>query len=274
MSRAVVIKAKPKWQLVNLRELFSFRELFYVFSWRDLKVRYKQTVLGAIWAILQPLFQTFIFTLFFGKIAMIPSGNLPYSLFVLIGLVFWGFFSNALTQSTNSLIENEGILKKVYFPRLILPLSKVVTTFVDFLISFILLIVVSFYLGYHPNPLVFFIVPIGVIITAVGASGAGLLLSAFNVKYRDVRHVLPFFIQMIIFLTPVIYPTTIMRPSFRSLMALNPMTGIIDATRVVFSGGTNVSWNILGISALSSLVIFFVGLYYFRSTERFFADIA
>jgi len=273
LKEEIIIKAKPSWMLFDFKEVWRYRELFYIFAWRDIKVRYKQTILGAGWAVLQPVFSTFIFTVFFGDLVKIPSVTLPYPLFVLIGLIFWGFFSGILSHASSSLLENESIVKKIYFPREILPLSTVGANLVDFAISFTLLILVALYFHSLPNPLLFLIVPLGLIIGIFGAGGIGLLLSAFNIKYRDVRYILPFFIQMMVFMTPVIYPTTIMRPSFRFLIALNPMTGVIEAARVVFAGGSNINWSILGISAVSSLILFIVGLLYFKSTERFFADL-
>ena len=215
----------------------------------------------------------FIFTLFFGNFAKIPSDALPYPLFVLIGLIFWGFFSGTLSAASGSLIANESIVKKAYFPREILPLSTIGTNLIDFSISFIMLLLVAVYFQVIPNILALLIIPLGIIIGALGAGGLGLLLSAFNIKYRDVRHALPFFIQMMIFLSPVIYPSSIMRPSFRYLIALNPMAGVIEAVRIVFSGGTSVNWITLAISGTSSILLFIIGYYYFKSTERFFADI-
>jgi lipopolysaccharide transport system permease protein len=268
-----IIKPKPKWALLDFSEIWKFRELFVVFAWRDIKVRYKQTILGAAWAVFQPLTSMFIFTVFFGNFAKIPSGELPYSLFVLIGLIFWNYFSGILSRASNSLIENEGIVKKVYFPREILPLSALGANFVDFSVSFVLLLAISFYLGFVPSILTLLVVPLGLVITTIGASGLGLLFSAFNVKYRDVRYVLPFFIQMMIFLTPVIYPTSIMRESLRYLINLNPAAGVIESIRIVFSGGLEINWPTLVVSGLSSILLFIVGLYYFKSTERFFADI-
>lgn len=272
-SENIVIKPKPKWMLFDFKEIWRYRELFFIFAWRDIKVRYKQTILGAGWAILQPLFSMFIFTVFFGNFAKIPSGELPYPLFVLIGLVFWNFFSGVLSRASNSLIENESIVKKVYFPREILPLSTVGANLLDFFISLTLLFLVAIYFHFVPNPLIIVIVLLGILIGILGAGGLGLFLSAFNVKYRDVRYALPFFLQMLIFLTPVIYPTSIMRPTFRYLIALNPMTGVINAARVVFAGGSNIDWITLGISAGATFLYFIIGLYYFRSTERFFADL-
>lgn len=272
-NNITIIKPKPKWQLLDFSELFRYRELFFVFAWRDIKVRYKQTILGAGWAILQPLFSMFIFTVFFGDFAKIPSGSLPYPLFVLIGLVFWGFFSGILSAASGSLIANESIVKKIYFPREILPLSTIGSNLIDFGVSFVLLIIVSTYYKFIPSLEMLFVLPLGLIIGMLGAGGLGLFLSAFNIKYRDVRYALPFFIQIMVFLTPVIYPTTIMRPSFRYLIALNPMTGVIEAIRHLFVSASGVDWGILWISGISSVVLFLVGLYYFKSTERFFADL-
>ena len=270
----IIIRSKPKWALFDLTEIWAYRELFWIFAWRDIKVRYKQTILGASWAILQPVISMIIFTVFFGNFAKIPSGELPYPLFVLIGLTFWNYFSGILSRASNSLIENEGIVKKVYFPREILPLSTVGANLLDFGISLVLLLTVALYFHFVPNILIIFIILLGLFIGTLGAGGLGLLFSAFNVKYRDVRYALPFFIQMMIFLTPVIYPTSIMRPVFRYLIALNPMTGVINAVRILFAGGVNIDWLTLGISAGSAIVYFIIGLYYFRATERFFADIA
>jgi len=268
-----IIKPRKGISSLDISEIWRYRELFYIFAWRDIKVRYKQTILGVGWAILQPIFSTFIFTIFFGDLVKISSGALPYPLFVLIGLIFWGFFSGILSHASGSLIENESIVKKIYFPREILPLSTVGANLIDFAISFTLLMCIAVYLHYLPNILILLVLPLGLLIGCLGAGGMGLLLSAFNIKYRDVRYVLPFFIQMMVFMTPVIYPTTIMRPSFRYLIALNPMTGVIEAARVLFSGSANINWLELGVSAFSAVVLFVVGMIYFKSTERFFADL-
>jgi lipopolysaccharide transport system permease protein len=273
MPYSTVIKPKPKWMLFDFKEIWHYRELFLIFAWRDIKVRYKQTILGVGWALLQPVFSMFVFTIFFGNFAKIPSGELPYPLFVLIGLVFWNFFSGILSRASNSLIENEAIVKKVYFPREILPLSTVGANLLDFLISLVLLFISCLYYRLMPDSYVWLVIVMGVIIGVLGAGGLGLYLSAFNVKYRDVRYALPFFLQMMIFLTPVIYPTNIMRPSFRYIIALNPMTGVINAARTVFAGGSNIDWLTMGISAAAAIIYFIIGLYYFRSTERFFADL-
>lgn len=269
------IKIKPIKTNVflNLNELWRYRELFYIFAWRDIKIRYKQTILGIGWALLQPIASMFIFTVFFGKIAKISSDGLPYSLFVLVGLIFWGFFSNTLTHAANSLIENEGIIKKIYFPRLILPLSAITTSLVDFGISLVLLLLVAFYFGYVPSLWALVIIPLGIAIASLGAAGLGLFLAAFNVKYRDVRYILPFFIQLLIFLTPVIYPLSIVGHLNRLAIAINPISGVIESARKVIGGSISIDYQILAISLVSSILLFTAGLSYFRATEKFFADI-
>jgi len=271
---ATEIKISPssQWSFQYYVDIWNARELLYIFAWRDLKVRYKQTVIGALWAVFQPLFQTFIFTFFFGRLAQISSNGMPYSLFVLTGLVFWGFFSTLISTSSNSLIENENIIKKVYFPRVILPFSKIIVGLVDFAIVFVMLVIAIFSFGYSLRIEFLIMVIIGLLISSVAGCGLSLLLSSVNVKYRDVRYALPFFLQMLIFLTPVIYPVNIVRPALKYVMAVNPMTGVVEGVRMAISGN-QIDIPILGISALSAIVIFVIGFYYFRSTEKYFADI-
>ena len=270
----IVIKSKPKWQIVDLGELWRFRELFYIFTWRDIKVRYKQTVLGIAWVVFQPLFTTFIFTLFFGRLAKIPSGSLPYEVFVLIGLVFWNFFSQAITRASSSFIENVSLLKKVYFPKEILPISAGVTSFVDFIINFFVLLLVGLYFGFWPSIHILYLLPICMFIIMISSSGIGLLLSSINVKYRDVRYILPFFIQLMLFLTPVIYPTSTLRDSIRFFFSFNPMTGVIESMRFAFGGSTYLDYKSLFIAIFVSILFLMIGLVYFRLTERYFADIS
>ena len=258
---------------LNLKELLDYRELFYIFAWRDIKVRYKQTFLGVAWVVFQPLVSMFVFTIFFGNFAKIPSGDLPYPLFVLCGLVFWNFFSNALSSASGSLVSNENIIKKVYFPKVILPLSAIVTGSVDLVINIILLFVVALYFRFVPPLPVLPIILLGYIISFLTASGLGLFFSSLNVKYRDVRYIIPFFIQTLIFLTPVIYPTSIIKSSGKFLFILNPMATVIESTRSVVSGSSQVNILMLGIAILTSLTIFLAGLAFFNATEKFFADI-
>jgi lipopolysaccharide transport system permease protein len=273
MDVVVHIRPKSKWQLFDLAELWRFRELFYTFAWRNIKLRYKQTALGVSWVLFQPLISTVIFTVFFGNFASIPSQGLPYPVFVLLGLVFWQFFSNSISQAANSFLENEALVKKVYFPREILPLSTIVTASIDFLISFAMLICFLIYFQIMPTPTFFLILPLVTIITILASGGLGLLLSSINIKYRDVRYILPFFLQLLIFVTPVIYPLSIVRPSFQYLLALNPMTGVIDTLRSTLSTNSIAHPEMLAISFVSSVLLFVVGALYFRATERFFADV-
>ena len=273
MSTVITIQPKNKWQLIDLAEVWRFRDLFFIFTWRDITVRYKQTMLGVIWVVFQPLLTTLIFTVFFGNLAKIPSDNMPYALFVLCGLVYWNYFSGILTHASSSFVENESIITKTYFPKIILPLSSILTNSVDFSINVILLIIACFIFRVNPSVSSLYILPICWFITSITAAGAGLFLASLNVKFRDVRYILPFFIQLLLFVSPVIYPVSIMRPSNRMLIALNPMTGVIGAVRSVLSGSSEVGYSLLIISFVISMLIFFIGLVYFNKTERFFADI-
>ncbi len=272
-KKITTIQAKSKWQLFDFAELWQFRNILYILSWRNIKVRYKQTVVGLLWVILQPLTTTFVFTVIFGIFAEIPSDDLPYPVFVLTALVFWGYFSNSLTYCANSFIENEHLVKKVYFPREFLPLSAIATGFVDFLVGLILLFITFLIFGVWPKALFFIVLPLATIITILSATGLGLLLSAINVRYRDVRYILPFFLQLLIFLTPVMYATTFVRPSFQYLLALNPMTGVIYALRSSLRIGVVARPDLLLISIFMAIIVFSVGALYFRSAERYFADI-
>lgn len=267
------IKPQPKWYFIDFKELWHFRELFFIFAWRDVKVRYKQTLVGVGWVIFQPLVNTFIFTIFFGNFAKIPSGSLPYPLFVLLGLIFWGFFSTSLSHAANSFVENTAILGKVYFPREILPLSSIAVGGIDFVVSFIMFFIVACFYRVHFSLAFAAMVVIGLLITIVASSGLGLLLASINVKYRDVRYILPYFLQIMIFVTPVIYPLNIMRPAFQQIVLLNPMAGVIDGLRSALSSGQIINPGGLFFALGSSLVLFFLSVLYFRKTQSFFADL-
>lgn len=267
-----IYRPKKTFSIEDLREIWRYRELLYFFTWRDLKVRYKQTIIGAAWAILQPFITMVVFTIFFGKLAQIPSDSVPYPIFVYVGLLFWQFFSSALSETSSVLISNQSIITKVYFPRLILPLSAVLTKFVDFAIASIILLGMMIYYGYLPHLGGFFLVPILLIITFMAAVGVGLFLAAINVKYRDVRYALPFFIQILLFLTPVIYPASI-AGKYSWLLALNPMTGVIQSARAALLGTTPINWLLLGISFTACLVVLVIGTIYFKKVERYFADV-
>lgn len=270
----IIIKPRKGWIGINVRELWQYRELLYIFTWRDIKVRYKQTVIGIIWAILQPFVMMVIFSVFFGGLAKVPSDGVPYPLFVFSGLLFWNYFSTALMNSSNSLQDNENILKKIYFPRLLLPLSPTLTPIVDFCLAFIILAGMMVFYHYTPTWYGIVLLPVLLFMTFLTAAGLGTLLAAVNVRYRDVRYALPFFIQSLLFLTPVIYPTTLVSQKYQWLLALNPLTGIIEAARSVITEAKPINFQLLMISAVISIVIFLIGIFYFRKTERIFADVA
>jgi len=267
-----IIKPKKTFSLNDFKEIWQYRELFYFFSWKDLKVRYKQTAIGVLWAIFQPFITMVVFTIFFGRLAKMPSDGIPYPIFVYTGLLFWQFFSTALSQTSMSLVSNTAIVTKVYFPRLILPISGVITKFVDFFIASLILIGMMFYYNYTPNLAGLLIIPLLLLITFMAATGGGLFLASINVKYRDVRYILPFFIQILLFLTPVIYPTSI-AGRYSWLLAINPMTGVIKAARAALLGNAPINWELLGISFIAVSILLIIGIVFFKKTERYFADI-
>lgn len=267
-----IIRPKKTFSMNDIRELWRYKELLYFFTWRDLKVRYKQTVIGIGWAVFQPFMTMIVFSVFFGKLAGLPSDNIPYPVFVFTGLLFWQFFSTALSDTSNTLISNQSIITKVYFPRLILPISAVVTKFVDFFIASVILAGLMIYYGFAPHLAGLLILPILLLITFMTAVGLGLFLAAINVKYRDVRYALPFFIQILLFLTPVIYPASI-AGKYSWLLAINPMTGVIQAARASLFGTPQLNLVLLSLSALASIVLMIIGIIYFKKVERYFADI-
>lgn len=271
--REIIIRPRQKWKLIDIGEIWNFRELLYIFVWKNLKIRYKQTFLGILWVVFQPLITMMIFTTFFGSLTKIPSGKMPYSLFVLCGLIFWTFFSTTLAHASETMVGNEIIIKKIYFPKIILPLSSVITGLLDFAINLLLLLIYGIFLGFVPSFLSLIIFPFGIILTFITSLGLGLLLASLNVKYRDVRYILPFFIQMLLFVTPVIYPLSIVSERNRILMAFNPMTAVIEFTRYAYSSDYMIRYEILIISTFSSLMILFIGIWHFKRTEQFFADI-
>lgn len=270
--QTLIIKPKKSFNLGDLKEIWEYRELLYFFTWRDLKVRYKQTAIGVAWAIFQPLFTMAVFSIFFGKLAGMPSDGIPYPIFVYVGLLLWQFFSGSLTMISNCLVVNKAIITKVYFPRLILPISATFTKFIDFAIASVVLVGLMFYYGYMPHLSGLLILPLLLLITFFAALGLGLFLSALNVKYRDVGYILPFFIQMMLFLTPVIYPASL-TGVYSWFLAMNPMTGVIKAARAALLGNFPINWPLLGISGAVCLILLAFGLYYFNKTERHFADI-
>lgn len=274
-SSGTTIISPPKgWLHLNLPELWRFRELFYIFSWRDFKVRYKQTIIGILWAILQPFLLMVVFSIFFGRLSGLQSANVPYPIFVYSGLLFWTYFSTSLSSASNSLIENENIVKKIYFPRLLLPFSATITPLVDFLLAWLILGGMMIFYHFTPSLLSVVIIPLLILMSFMAAAGLGSLLAAINVRFRDVRYALPFAIQLLFYVTPVIYPSTLIPEKFRWLISLNPMAGIINTARAVLLNQSTIPIFDLAISFTVIVVIFIFGLFYFRRTERFFADVA
>ena len=267
-----VIRPKKTFSWRDFQEVWQYRELLYFLTWRDLKVRYKQTFVGVAWAIFQPFMAMVVFTIFFGNLAGIPSDGVPYPIFVYVGLLFWQFFSGALTDTSNALIGNQSIVTKIYFPRILLPISAVFTRLVDFFIASIVLVVLMIYYGYTPNLSGLLILPLLLFITFVAALGGGLFLSAINVKYRDVRYVLPYFIQMMLFITPVIYPASL-AGAWSWVLAINPMTGVIKAARGALLGTEPINWSLIMLSSIAVIILIIIGFVIFKKTERFFADI-
>ncbi len=257
---------------LDLRELWRYRELLVIFAWRDLKVRYKQTALGVAWAVFQPLITMVVFTIFFGQFLGEHVGDTPYPVFVFLGLVFWNYFSQSLSASSGSLVEHENIIKKVYFPRLLIPVASTLAHLVDFLIALVILGGIFAYFDLTPAGAGLALLPLLLLITFLTAIGVGLFLAAVNVKYRDVRYAVPFFIQLLLFLTPVIYPSSIVGEGSAWLVYANPVAGVIEAFRTGILDGV-MAWEAVGLAGGVALLYAIIGLAYFRRTERFFADV-
>lgn len=267
----IIRPRRKQFGLDDLKELWNYRELVYFFVWRDLKVRYKQTVVGVAWAVFQPFMTMVVFSVFFGQLAKMPSEGVPYPIFVYAGLLFWNFFVASLTDVSNSLISNQSIVTKVYFPRLILPIANVFTNFVDFLVASGVLVILMIYYGFVPHFIGLLMLPLLLFITFASAVGLGLFLASINIKYRDIRYILPFFIQLLIFVSPVIYPAGILG-KYTILFGINPIAGVISTARTVLFGITQISWLSLGFSFTTSLILLGIGLFAFRKTEAYFAD--
>jgi len=267
----VVIQPSKKWNLLSLSDIWAYRELLFFLTWRDVKVRYKQTALGAAWAILQPLFMMLIFTIFFGRLAGVGSSGIPYPLFALGGLVPWTFFSNAITASGNSLVGSAHLITKVYFPRLIVPAAAMLAGLVDFLLAFLLLCLLMLYYRVTLTVQVLFL-PVLVLLTSLFSLGVGTWMSALNVKYRDVRFALPFLIQLWLFVSSVILPSSSVPPKYRWLLMLNPMSGIIEGYRSALFG-LPFDWPALISASVLTLLVLLYSIYAFARVERSFADI-
>lgn len=274
LEDVLVIEPPRKFSL-NLTEVWQYRELFYFFTWRDVKVKYKQTALGVIWVVMQPLLMVLIFTLFFGRALNIKTDPLPYPLFVFSGLLLWNFFSSSIITAGNSMLNNAPIIKKIYFPRIIIPTSSLLVSFIDLAIAFVVFVAMLVYYAVDVELLsILLFWPLGLLITLVGALGIGSLLSALTVKYRDFRYVVPFGLQLALFVSPVIYPTTVTDHAWIGYcLAINPMYAAITLFR---AGLMHMTFDLplLYISTVSTVIFLVLGLYYFRRTEAYFADIA
>jgi lipopolysaccharide transport system permease protein len=267
----VVIQPNSAFNLLRLADVWAYRELLYFLAWRDVKVRYKQTALGAAWAILQPLFMMIIFTIFFGRLAGIASAGIPYPLFALAGLVPWTFFSNSVTASSNSLVGSANLITKVYFPRLIVPASAMIAGLVDFVLAFLLLIGLMIYYRVGVSTHLVFL-PLLTLLMALFSLGVGTWMSALNVKYRDVRFALPFLIQLWMFISSVILPSSAVPPKWRWLLLLNPMSGIIEGYRSALFG-LPFDWTAIGVASLITIALLFYAAFSFARVEKSFADI-
>lgn len=269
-DKVTVIKPSHGLSFINFSELWEYRELLWAFALRDIQVRYRQTVIGGLWAILQPLTTMVIFSFFFGTVVKIPGGGVPYPIFSYAGLVLWTYFTTGLSAATASMVGSAGLITKVYFPRIIVPIAATIVGLLDYLIAVTIMVVLMFYFQIFPGISVL-LLPIVVGLTWFLVSGMGFWLSAINVKYRDVGYVVPFFIQMMLFLTPIIYPVSI-APNYRWLLLANPMTGIIETHRAVLLN-QSIPWIELGVSTILIAIIWLSGAAYFKKVERYFADI-
>lgn len=267
----LVLRPRHGWQQLGLKDLWQYRELLYFLCWRDIKVRYKQTALGVAWAIVQPLMTMVLFSLFFGRLAKMPSDGIPYPLFVFTALVPWMFFSNGITQSSGSLVENASLLKKVYFPRLAVPIASIIAGVVDFFCSFVVLIMLMLYYGVVPS-LSILTLPLFLGLACTASLGIGLWLSALNVQFRDVRYVIPFLTQLWLFATPIAYPSSLLSEPLRSLYGLNPMVGVVEGFRWALLGTETSFGPMLLVSSLASMVVLITGAFYFRRMEVTFSD--
>lgn len=266
------IEPTKGWVALQLRELWRYRELLYFLTWRDIKVRYKQTVLGAAWAVIQPFMTMVVFSLFFGRLAQIPSDGIPYPIFSYAALVPWTFFANGLGQSSNSLVGSSNLIKKVYFPRLAIPIATILSGVIDFILAFLVLLVMMFFYGIFPTVNVVWL-PFFLLLALVTSLGAGLWLSAMNVQFRDVRYVVPFLTQLWLFATPIAYPSSIIPEVWRPLYAVNPMVGVVEGFRWALLGVETRPGPMVIVSAIAAVGLLVSGAFYFRRMEKTFADV-
>ena len=271
ITEEIIIRPTSGWLQIDLKEIFRFKELLASFTIRDIKIRYKQTFLGVVWAILQPFLKMIVFTLFFGKMAKVPSEEIPYPIFSYSGLLLWQYFSHSITLSGNSLNTSANLIRKIYFPRILIPMGSTIAGILDYLIASVVLIGMMIFYRY-PFSFSIFIVPLILVCTLILASGVGFWLSALNVKYKDLRYTLPFIVQMWMFLSPIIYPSSLLG-EYKWISIINPMSGFINAHRAAFLHHNPIDYISLSISIGITLLIFFTGIRYFRRMEKTFADL-
>jgi lipopolysaccharide transport system permease protein len=269
----LTIRPSKGWVPLKLNELWEYRELLYFLTWRDIKVRYKQTIVGLAWAIIQPLMTMLVFSVFFGQLAQMPSDGVPYFLFSLAALVPWVFFSTGLANASSSLVGSANLLKKIYFPRVVIPLSAVFSGVVDFLVSFVLLILLMLLRGIVPTVNVLWL-PFFLLLAFITAFGVGLWLSAMNVQFRDIQYVIPFLVQFWLFASPIAYPSSLIKNDLaRAIYAINPMVGVIEGFRWALLGTNTAPGPMILVSTLVAVIVMVSGLYYFRRMEKTFADV-
>jgi lipopolysaccharide transport system permease protein len=274
MHKTETIIQPPSKVSLGIKELLQYRELFYFFTWRDIKVKYKQTLLGVLWAVLQPLGMMLLFTFIFSKTLKMDSGSIAYPVFVLSGLILWNLFNTSVSHAAESIIANAGIIKKIYFPRLIIPCSAILTALFDFMMAFIIFICISIYYNQPVHWSAIYYFPAGIFLILLSAFGLGTFLSALNIKYRDFRYLIPFLMQVLFFASQVIYPLQIIKnPLLKYVLSANPVNGAIELFRAALTG-TAPDTTVIAISAATSGILCLAGIYYFRKTESHFADIA
>jgi lipopolysaccharide transport system permease protein len=273
MTNQTVVESKKGWQLIDFKELLEYRDLFFFLVWRDIKVLYKQTILGFGWAIIRPVFSMIIFSIVFGRLAKIPSDGVPYPIFSYVALIPWTYFSTSFSKSTQSLIANVNMLTKVYFPRLIIPMTPVLAGLVDFVIAFSVLGLMMGWYKIVPTIYVIFL-PFLVLLMILTAAGIGMWLSALAIQYRDIKHAIQFIVQLLMYASPVVWPASLIPEKYRLLYGLYPMAGVIEGFRSSFIGTTPMPWDLILVGTLSASLIAVSGAFYFRRMERIFADVA
>lgn len=267
-----LIKPAGKWSAIRFDELWAYRELLYFFIWRDIKVRYRQTVMGVLWAIIQPFFTMVVFSLFFGNLAGVPSDDVPYPIFTFAALVPWTFFANALTQGSNSLVNSADMIRKIYFPRLTLPTATVLSGVLDFVLAFGMLLIMMLVYRQIPTINVLWL-PLFLLLALITSLGVSLWLSAMNVQFRDVRYTIPFLTQAWLFITPIAYPSSLLSEPWRTLYGLNPMAGVVEGFRWALLGTDTAPGPIIIVSSLAAVLLLVSGIFYFRKMEKTFADV-